>query len=113
MTTHRWKEIREAFSKLTEGKRRAIDEGIISALGHLDGSWNYRVVRYASGGYGVHEIYYDESGNPRSRTERAIVAVTDEEGPEGLRASLELMLEDCSNEVIQDAVFEDAEKDNE
>ena len=32
-------------------------------------SWNYRIVKYANGdGYGLHEVFYDAAGNPKSMT---------------------------------------------
>lgn len=32
-------------------------------------SWNYRIVRYADGtGYGLHEVYYDDTGAPTKMT---------------------------------------------
>lgn len=36
-------------------------------------SWNYRIVKYKDGsGYGLHEVHYDENGQPWSMTDNPI-----------------------------------------
>jgi hypothetical protein len=36
-------------------------------------SWDYRIVKYRDGsGYGLHEVYYDEAGEPWSMTEKPV-----------------------------------------
>ncbi len=43
-------------------------------------TWNYRLVQYTEaegGGYGIHEVYYDEAGSPTGMTERAVGPVGD------------------------------------
>lgn len=67
-------------------------------------TWNYRIVRYANGGYGLHEVYYDESGMITARTENAIsFVVPEEDGPDPLIKSLEMALENAkSKPIVQD-----------
>ena len=37
-------------------------------------SWNYRVIRYANNeGFGLHEVYYDESGKVEGWTEDPVI----------------------------------------
>ena len=40
-------------------------------------SWNYRLVKYHNGGYGVHEVYYNDRGIPTSMTERPVTFAFD------------------------------------
>lgn len=52
--------------------------------------WNYRIVEYQDGsGYGLHEVYYDDDGQPWAMTEGAARFVCDrDEGAEGIKESL-------------------------
>jgi hypothetical protein len=60
-------------------------------------SWNYRIIHYANGAYGLHEVHYDDEGNISSRTLEPISFYSDqEEGPKGIRSSLRLALADAS-----------------
>lgn len=54
------------------------------------GHWNYRVVRYRNqGGYGLHEVYYDDDGLPWSMTREPASFVSDfAEGPEAIAGAL-------------------------
>lgn len=59
-------------------------------------SWNYRVVRYPSGEFGLHEVYYGEDGEPEGWTSRPISFVCDEEeGVDGISKSLAQALRDA------------------
>ena len=36
-------------------------------------TWNYRIVEYRDGkGFGLHEVYYDEDGEPATMTETPV-----------------------------------------
>ena len=64
-------------------------------------TWNYRLIHHdiATPQYqwiGLHEVYYDHDGKPKSWTEKAITFVCDaEEGSAGLVRSLEMALKDA------------------
>lgn len=32
-------------------------------------SWNYRIVKYPEGGYGLHEVYYREDGSAKAMSD--------------------------------------------
>lgn len=69
-------------------------------------TWNNRVVRQTHEGqdaYGIHEVYYAESGNPVMRTVYP-VAVAGETVDE-LRTCLTRMLEALDKPVLTDADF--------
>jgi hypothetical protein len=53
-------------------------------------SWNYRVIEYKDGsGFGLHEVFYDDNGQPWGMTEDAIRFVSNkDEGPKGIAKSL-------------------------
>jgi hypothetical protein len=60
-------------------------------------SWNYRIIHYANGAYGLHEVHYDDEGNISTRTlEPVSFSCDQEEGPKGIRSSLRLALADAS-----------------
>jgi hypothetical protein len=66
-------------------------------------TWNYRVVCYRDqGGFGLHEVYYDGDGKPDGMTADPMVACDVDEGPEGIRKSLELALGDVATRPILD-----------
>lgn len=69
--------------------------------------WNYRIVRYADGNLGLHEVYYDEHDKPVSRTEDAPgFTCGEEEGEAAIVASLEMALRDARNRpVLDDALI--------
>jgi YD repeat-containing protein len=66
--------------------------------------WNYRIVRYADDqGFGLHEVYYDDAGQPKSMTDKAVPFVCEvEEGPEGISAGLERALKDARGRPVFD-----------
>lgn len=69
-------------------------------------TWNYRLVHYRKGGYGLHEVYYDAAGEPWGMTvEPASFAFDEEEGPETVVKALQMALSDCE---LRD-VFEEPE----
>lgn len=66
-------------------------------------SWNYRIVRYENGGHGLHEVYYDEAGNPRSMTIDPIsFAVDDDESEPDLIEMIERALRDAKERPVID-----------
>lgn len=70
-------------------------------------SWNYRIIRYANGDLGLHEVHYDADGKPESYTERpaAFVAFADE-GPEDIAAALKTATSAASAPVLDVSAFE-------
>ena len=40
--------------------------------------WNYRILRYDSGEVGIHEVYYDDKGNPENCTQDPVGIVGDD-----------------------------------
>lgn len=65
-------------------------------------TWNYRIVRYKNGCYGLHGVYYDDAGKVQSMDEEAMVESDSEEGKAGIIASLTTALEDAMNRPILD-----------
>lgn len=67
-------------------------------------TWNYRIVRYRDeGGYGLHEVYYDDDGQPWAMTEKPCgFACHVEEGPVGVQESLATALEDATQRPVLD-----------
>ena len=67
-------------------------------------SWNYRIVRYRDGeGFGLHEVYYDDDGQPWSMTEEATRFVCHpDEGPEGIKESLAMAMVDARKRPVLD-----------
>jgi hypothetical protein len=65
-------------------------------------TWNYRIVRYRNNqGFGLHEVFTDDAGQPMAMTEDPISFATDaEEGAEGIIASLRTALADATNRPI-------------
>lgn len=81
-------------------------------------TWNYRIVRYKSGdAYGLHEVYYNKSGEACGMTENCATFGCDaEEGPDGITASLELALKDARTRPVFDepevwAKWDDGDED--
>jgi hypothetical protein len=64
--------------------------------------WNYRVIRYADGGYGLHEVYYGiEGAEKESWTVEPIRFISDEvEGREGIVSALRRALSDAESRPI-------------
>ncbi|GAB4200718.1 MAG: hypothetical protein Tsb002_36970 [Wenzhouxiangellaceae bacterium] len=75
-------------------------------------TWNYRVIRYDDGSHRLHEVFYDEKGQPNSYTENAIDFVADaEEGLDGVIQSLEKALKDAGKYPILDMkIFTEKQK---
>ena len=69
-------------------------------------SWNYRVIKYAEGGYGLHEVYYDSDGEPLSMTEEPAGFVGD--SVEELTASLMLARTDVRKRPVLNEDLEEA-----
>jgi hypothetical protein len=68
-------------------------------------SWNYRLVRYRDGsGYGLHEIFYDDDGQPTGMTEQPISFSCDrnEDAVKEISEALKLALNDVTNRPIFD-----------
>ena len=70
-------------------------------------SWNYRVIRHRDLNGGddflqIHEVHYDEEGNPALVTERGVKVGS--ETPEGLSEVLDMMRAAISRPVLN---FED------
>jgi hypothetical protein len=68
-------------------------------------SWNYRIIRYPSGGYGLHEVYYDdETGVVTGRTVNPVSFECHEsEGSEAITEALERALKDTKERpLLQD-----------
>ena len=65
-------------------------------------SWNYRIVKYLDGsGFGLHEVFYDDSDRPWSMTEEAADFRCDaDEGPQGVRESLLLARVDAIHRPV-------------
>lgn len=64
-------------------------------------SWNYRIIRYGDGGYGLHEVYYDEAGAPDSWTLEPIsFTCAEDEGPAGIIDALWMALNDASKRPV-------------
>lgn len=63
-------------------------------------SWNYRVIRYEKGGFGLHEVFYDEAGKPNGMTEKPIEFVGDT--LDDLTGSLEMALRDARERPVLD-----------
>lgn len=73
-------------------------------------TWDYRIIRYANGRVGLHEVYYATDRQPSSRTqEPATFCCDDDEGPIGIVRSLEMALKDARlKPVLDDFVEEEA-----
>ena len=70
-------------------------------------TWNYRIIHYKDGGYGLHEVFYNEEGSIDGWTEQPIDFVCGEdEGLQGVKESLELALEDCLFPVLEEKEIE-------
>ena len=76
-------------------------------------SWNYRVIHYKDGGYGVHEVYYNDAGQAHSWTARPIdFTVSEEDGLDQLREDLEYALKDISSQpVLEEANLPEGQPD--
>lgn len=68
-------------------------------------TWNYRILEYPDGrGYGLHEVYYDDTGKEESATLCAVSFTCDaDEGRSGIIESLTLALRDATNRPVVSA----------
>ena len=67
-------------------------------------TWNYRILRHEDRTFALHEVYYDETGEPRAYTAEPIGFYADEEeGPDAIVASLEMALRDARERPILNA----------
>lgn len=72
-------------------------------------TWNYRIVKTRGEGplgpweaYELCEVFYDDAGNPESRTGAVGFACDADEGPEGVTGSLEMALRDARDKPVLD-----------
>lgn len=66
-------------------------------------TWNYRVLRDKSGNLALHEVYYNDAGQPDGYTQNPAGFYSDaEEGLQGLIGSLEMALRDARERPILD-----------
>ncbi len=66
-------------------------------------TWNYRIIRHKEGHFALHEVYYDDDGNPDGWTQDPITFVVDsDEGTAGLITSLEMALKDARDRPVLD-----------
>lgn len=65
-------------------------------------TWNYRIVQYRDGGgYGLHEVYYDDDGLPWSMTKQPASFVCGmEEGPAGIAGALMMARTDARKRPV-------------
>ena len=76
-------------------KRRGCETGSMT--------WNYRIIHYTAGGYGLHEVFYDDKGEVEGWTDQAIDFGCDEdEGKEGVIKSLKLALKDAKRQPVME-----------
>ena len=72
-------------------------------------SWNYRIIRYANGDLGLHEVHYDDDGKPEQRTtEPAGFVASAGEGVDGIDDALSAALEDIATHPVLDDPWPDA-----
>lgn len=66
-------------------------------------TWNYRIIDFGTH-FALHEVYYDEVGQPKRYTSGPADFVVDlEDGAEGITASLEIALRDARQHPVLDA----------
>ena len=75
-------------------------------------TWNYRMIRYNDEkGFGIHEVYYDEDGEPDGMTVNAVSFAVGylEDGPEDLARSLKQALSDATKlTILDESLFNNA-----
>jgi len=64
-------------------------------------SWNYRIIRYHDGTFGLHEVYYDKANQPWGMTKHPCRFLTDRD-PDDLIKSLEMAAKDARERPILD-----------
>jgi len=71
-------------------------------------SWNYRAIRHHDGSLAVHEVFYNEAGEPNSMTENPVTfSVSEDESIKDLATSLEQALNDIRKKPIIEASYFD------
>lgn len=71
--------------------------------------WNYRIIRYKKGGgYGLHEVFYDNRGEPDMMTERAIEFTGDT--PDEVISQLKMALVDTKQPILDASQFDRKER---
>lgn len=64
-------------------------------------TWNYRIIHYQNGDFGLHEVYYDEKEKPTAITRTPVQFVCNaEEGHEGIVKSLRIALYDAEHRPV-------------
>lgn len=64
------------------------------------GGWNYRIVkRHNSIWWSLHEVFYDEDGNPNAMTTDPI-SFSSDESPEDVIEMLEMALKDAKTKPV-------------
>lgn len=72
-------------------------------------TWNYRIIRYANGDLGLHEVHYGDDGKPESMTkEPASFVAHASEGRDGITGALKMALEDA----VERSTLDDPWPDN-
>ena len=70
-------------------------------------TWNYRIIHYKDGGYGLHEVFYKKEGKIDGWTQQPINFVCEEEeGSQSIMESLWVALKDCSLPVLEEKDIE-------
>jgi hypothetical protein len=65
--------------------------------------WNYRIIRYKNGAFGLHEVYYNDDDEPVMKTDQPTTFGSDEdEGVEGITSMLERALNDARERPVLD-----------
>ena len=71
-------------------------------------TWNYRIVRYRNGYFGLHEVYYYDSGEVSSMTENPVAfCANPDEDKDGIIKSLERALADARRWPILEDMIDD------
>lgn len=70
-------------------------------------TWNYRIVHYRAGGYGLHEVFYGDEGLPFGMTEGAVGFTCDDINDPGSEIYNEMI--DAINEAQSAPIFEEPE----
>ena len=66
-------------------------------------TWNYRIIKNEDGYLALHEVFYDDDGNPSSCTEKPVSFIADpDEGIKGITISLERALSDAKSKPVLD-----------
>lgn len=81
---------------------------ILTSYRHKAMTWNYRIIRHTDGHFALHEVFYDEQGNPNAVTKEPITFIADkEEGTDGIVKSLEMAAKDSKTRPVLDMSYFD------